>query len=113
MIDTKLFYINGKWTAPATSKLLDVENPATEKVIAQISLGSQADVDRAVAAARAAFDSYSQTTPAQRIALLERIVAEKGVTNAQTLARYRDAWDHAADRTPHGDPIELKPEDFA
>ena len=43
---------------------------------------------------------------------LERIVAAKGVTNEQTLARYRDAWDHAADRTPHGAPIELKPEDF-
>ena len=46
------------------------------------------------------------------LAALERIVGEKGVTNAQTLARYRDAWDHAADRTPHGLPIELKPEDF-
>ena len=56
--------------------LLDVENPATEQVIAQISLGSQADVDRAVAAARAAFESFSQTTPAERLALLERIVAE-------------------------------------
>ena len=44
---------------------------------------------------------------------LERIVAEKGVTDASTLARYRDAWDHAADRTPHGTPIELKPEDFS
>jgi nitrile hydratase accessory protein len=44
---------------------------------------------------------------------LERMVAEKGVTNAGTLARYRDAWDHAADRTPHGTPIELRPEDFA
>jgi nitrile hydratase accessory protein len=44
---------------------------------------------------------------------LERLVAEKGVANAPTLARYRDAWDHAADRTPHGTPIELKPEDFA
>jgi nitrile hydratase accessory protein len=43
---------------------------------------------------------------------LERIVAAKGVTNERTLARYRDAWDHAADRTPHGDPIELKPDDF-
>ena len=43
---------------------------------------------------------------------LERLVAEKGVTDAQTLARYRDAWDHAADRTPHGTPIELRPEDF-
>jgi nitrile hydratase accessory protein len=43
---------------------------------------------------------------------LERLVTEKGVTNTQTLARYRNAWDHAADRTPHGTPIELKPEDF-
>jgi nitrile hydratase accessory protein len=46
------------------------------------------------------------------LAALERIVGEKGVTNADTLARYRDAWDHAADRTPHGLPIELEPEDF-
>jgi len=43
---------------------------------------------------------------------LERMVAAKGVTDAPTLARYRDAWDHAADRTPHGQPIELTPEDF-
>jgi len=43
---------------------------------------------------------------------LERIVQAKNVTNEQALARYRDAWDHAADRTPHGTPIELKPEDF-
>ena len=43
---------------------------------------------------------------------LERIVAEKGVTDPKTLARYRDAWDHAADRTPHGTPIELRPDDF-
>jgi nitrile hydratase accessory protein len=46
------------------------------------------------------------------LAALERIVAEKGVTDAATLARYHDAWDRAADRTPHGVPIELKPEDF-
>jgi nitrile hydratase accessory protein len=44
---------------------------------------------------------------------LERLVAEKGVTNAQTLARYHDAWDRAADRTPHGEPIELKAEDLS
>jgi nitrile hydratase accessory protein len=43
---------------------------------------------------------------------LERIVAEKSVTDAATLRRYHDAWDHAADRTPHGTPIALKPEDF-
>ena len=42
----------------------------------------------------------------------ERIVAEKGVTDATTLDRYYHAWDHAADRTPHGTPIELRPEDF-
>ena len=44
---------------------------------------------------------------------LERLVAEKGVTDRNTLARYREAWDHAADRTPHGKPIELTPDDFA
>jgi len=44
---------------------------------------------------------------------LERIVATKGVTDAQTLARFRDAWDRAAERTPHGAPIALTPEDFA
>jgi nitrile hydratase accessory protein len=46
------------------------------------------------------------------LATLERLVAEKGVTDSGTLARYHDAWDHAADRTPHGEPIELRPEDF-
>jgi hypothetical protein len=44
---------------------------------------------------------------------LERLVAEKGVTSRDTLARYYDAWDHAADRTPHGKAIELRPEDFS
>jgi nitrile hydratase accessory protein len=43
---------------------------------------------------------------------LERLVAEKGVTDAATLARYQLAWDHAADRTPHGQPIALQPQDF-
>jgi nitrile hydratase accessory protein len=47
------------------------------------------------------------------LATLERLVADKGVASAATLTRYRDAWDHAADRTPHGRPIELRPEDFA
>ena len=47
------------------------------------------------------------------LATLEHLVAAKGVVTAETLHRYRDAWDHAADRTPHGKPIELRPEDFA
>jgi nitrile hydratase accessory protein len=46
------------------------------------------------------------------LATLERVVAAKGVATSETLHRYRDAWDHAADRTPHGLPIELTPEDF-
>ena len=46
------------------------------------------------------------------LAALERMVAEKGITDAASLARYRDAWDRAADRTPHGAPILLQPEDF-
>jgi nitrile hydratase accessory protein len=47
------------------------------------------------------------------LATLERMVATKGVAAADVLARTRDAWDHAADRTPHGKPIVLKPEDFS
>jgi nitrile hydratase accessory protein len=46
------------------------------------------------------------------LATLEKMVAQKGVATLETLNRYRDAWDHAADRTPHGKPIELKSEDF-
>jgi nitrile hydratase accessory protein len=47
------------------------------------------------------------------LAALERLVAEKNVASSETLRRYHDAWDHAADRTPHGAPIELRPEDFS
>jgi nitrile hydratase accessory protein len=47
------------------------------------------------------------------LATLERLIAAKGVATLETQHRYRNAWDHAADRTPHGSPIELRPEDFA
>ncbi len=47
------------------------------------------------------------------LATLERLVATKGVATLETLDRYRNAWDHAADRTPHGKPIKLTREDFA
>ena len=46
------------------------------------------------------------------LATLEKLIAAKGVATLETQHRYRDAWDHAADRTPHGSPIELRPEDF-
>ena len=64
----------GEWVLPAEPRLLDVENPATGEVIAQVSLGSAADVDRAVSAARAAFPAFSETSTEARIALLERVV---------------------------------------
>ena len=50
--------------------------------------------------------------PYMKLNTLEKLVAEKGVTTQDTLHRYKDAWDHACDRTPHGQPIELKAEDF-
>ena len=63
--------------------------------------------------ARAGGDPDTGTTYYRHwLATLEKIVAAKGVTTTATLHRYRDAWDHAADRTPHGRPIELRPEDF-
>ena len=70
------FYIGGEWVAPVAAKALDVINPATEQVCGHISLGAAADVDRAVAAARAAFATYGRTSREERLALLERIIAE-------------------------------------
>ena len=68
------FYINGEWVDPATSNTLDVINPATEESIVQIAMGTKADVDAAVAAAKAAFETFSQTSVEERIALLEKII---------------------------------------
>ena len=68
------FYIGGKWVNPTEAREFTVINPATEEAIATISLGSAADVDRAVAAAKDAFDFYSETTPDERLAYLRRII---------------------------------------
>ena len=68
------FYIDGAWVAPVELRTIDVINPATEAVIGQIPLGSAADVDRAVAAARAAFPAYAATSREERMALLQRII---------------------------------------
>ena len=69
------FYIDGKWVDPVTPKTIDVINPANEEAFARISLGSKADVDKAVVAARRAFETYSRTTREERLALLEKIIA--------------------------------------
>ena len=74
MRDYRQFYINGEWVDPVTPNDFDVINPATEEVCAQISLGSEEDVNRAVSAARSAFDSYSRTTRQERIELLQSCV---------------------------------------
>jgi aldehyde dehydrogenase (NAD+) len=73
--DNRQFYIQGAWVDPVEPKEFKVINPATEAVAGTISMGSAQDVDRAVAAARRAFDSYSRTTPAERLAMLERVLA--------------------------------------
>ncbi|MCI0429251.1 MAG: aldehyde dehydrogenase family protein [Rhodospirillales bacterium] len=68
------FYINGAWVDPVKPATLDVINPATEEAYTKISVGSAADVDRAVAAARAAFPSFSQTSRDERLRLLRRVL---------------------------------------
>lgn len=69
-----------------------------------------AEIKRAQAAGDA---DTGETYYRHWLATLEGLVATKGVASAETLHRYRDAWDHAADRTPHGQPITLMPADFA
>lgn len=69
------FFIDGKWVPPVTPKELEVINPADEQAFAVISLGSAADVDKAVAAARRAFESWSRTSREERLAALERLLA--------------------------------------
>ncbi|WP_145543168.1 aldehyde dehydrogenase family protein [Virgibacillus sp. SK37] len=69
-------FINGEWVESTGTKTVDVINPATEEVIGQISDGTKEDLDKAVAAARAAFPSFSQTTKEERIDLLNRIADE-------------------------------------
>jgi aldehyde dehydrogenase (NAD+) len=70
------FYIGGQWVDPAELKTLDVINPATEQVSGKIALGSAADVDRAVKAARKAFATWSLTSREERLAVLQRILEQ-------------------------------------
>jgi aldehyde dehydrogenase (NAD+) len=74
MIEKRQFYINGQWVNPATAHDFDVIDPSTEDVVGVISLGGQADTDAAVAAAKAAFPSWSQTSKAERLDLLEKLL---------------------------------------
>ncbi len=69
------FFIGGAWVDPVEPALLDVIDPSTEEAFTTISIGSRGDVDRAVAAAKRAFATFSVTDQAERLALLERILA--------------------------------------
>lgn len=83
------FYINGEWTPPAVSARLPVVNPATEEVVAEVARGSAEDVDRAVAAARAAFPGWSATPVVERASILSNIhalILERKESLAQVLS---------------------------
>lgn len=75
LADKRKFYINGAWVAPERANDLEVIDPSTEDAVAVISLGAQADTDKAVAAAKAAFPAWSTTPPAERLAYVEKILA--------------------------------------
>jgi aldehyde dehydrogenase (NAD+) len=84
------FYIDGAWVSPAVPAMLEVIDPATERAYTKISLGSGADVDRAVAAAKRAFPTFSRTSQAERLALLRKV-----------LALYNERYDDIANAVTH------------
>lgn len=74
LVDYRQFYINGEWVNPAQANDLEVIDPSTEQAVAVISIGDQADTDAAVAAAKAALPAWAATAPAERLALVEKIL---------------------------------------
>jgi aldehyde dehydrogenase (NAD+) len=68
------FYIDGAWVDPVAGAAFPIKNPANDSVIGDVTLGTAADVDRAVEAANKAFKSFSRTSKAERLALLERLL---------------------------------------
>ncbi len=73
MDNLQKFYINGHWVAPISSAIMPVLNPATEHQIGTVAMGGGADVDQAVAAAKEAFKTFSQTSKSERLELLRRL----------------------------------------
>src|SRR6478735_7463712 len=74
MVNRMQFYIDGAWVDPVVKKSTPVVNPATEEAMYEVALGSKADVDKAVAAAKRAFVTFSQTSREERVALLGKII---------------------------------------
>ncbi len=107
MTDYRRFYIDGVWVPPTTPHDFPVLNPATEEPIATIALGTPADVDKAVAAARRAFETFGETSREERLALLQRIGAAYAARldeMAETIAREMGApmWLAKAAQAPAG-----------
>ena len=74
MITLNKFYIGGVWVEPLSDTTFPIMNPATNSQIGTVVMGSTADVEQAVAAAKLAFESFSQTTKVERLALLDRLL---------------------------------------
>src|SRR5258707_9523698 len=107
MKDYRQFYIDGAWVQPAGVDEFPVLNPATEERIATISLGTATDVEKAVAAAKRAFASYSETSPDSRLALLQTIIEvyqSRVEVLAETISREMGApiWLSRAAQAPVG-----------
>jgi len=106
------FYIDGKWVDPVTPNKLDVINPATEEVCGHISIGSAADVDLAVSAAKRAFEQYSQTSREDRIALLQSILDEFAKRHDEIAEAIMDEmgapWGLAKDAQAASGPLHIK-----
>ncbi len=104
MIEKRDFYIGGRWVAPATAHDCEVIDPSTEEVCAVISLGADADADAAVAAAKAALPAWSETPPADRLALIGKIL---------DIYKRRQAEMGAAISLEMGAPIDMAVDDQA
>ena len=75
MENARKFYNDGSWVSPVEDKVFDVNHPGNEEVVETIAMGAKADVDKAVAAAQRAFETWQFSTVDERVALLERILA--------------------------------------
>lgn len=98
------FYINGQWVTPTKSKMMDIINPANEKVVGQVALGTALDVNLAVSSAKQALNTWSQTSREQRLTYLDRIIV-----------LYKERMDEMAKAitTEMGAPMEMSVEEQA
>ena len=94
------FYINGEWVSPSKDEKIDIVNPSDEAVIGTLNVGSKADIDKAVEAAKSAFSNYARTSVAERLDLLKEILN-------QFEKRFGDFVE--AITTEMGAPVKLSP----